>query len=1234
MYLFHVVTCALFFLLFEALGLPSGSETSCNTEPKSNDLIGSELVQNKENISYDERVRYLQRRAGEGASSKSDSSEWESAKKRGYELLNSPKQQSDQSNPSATIRQFYTSSGIGGDGFETCPSEAKTFLESIGSGGVISPERTYLAIQFTSNFGGDVVGRLSTSVKDRHIVASWKDTNLWYEYQNLLFLAWGVARTKYSKDNPGTDRADLMPKFVTIMDLQNEETFKILRRAEEEYLVETGDLFELNLPKDDVDSLNIWATLLGTPEIGAVQKMLSFWPKQFEGLEVRSIRYILTGEESQDNQASQNYMIMLSLKLPSEREEDSISHTALVIIDMDSTPENFPDNAREAFEDSTLEFLSIANVKPVGNTRKRKAATILPPTFKRKTFQWDPKKMPAEALTSGREKLILFETDLYDIGVDKAEDLGNIIFGIWKQSEGASALHDIAFMYISPRTSNLIETTFEKQKIDKLASLTVWASKESRNLKLGLENSNVWDGQKINDDIYRDLQSTLELEAIFEILSNAQRYLDLGQPTISSVEIGHRRRIKISKGEVVPMDLEFTFLIRLNTAESGELTLRMAPDDDGFAQSDIHEPSLEFSRIAIKKKEIDIKVLAETIAIAQGVALPSLRLRRGKNKKLGEDSTYLRFQTLMDSYNIISSNIELGGSSAPISSLVEYRRYILEHREEFTEEQNNPIVWSENPMTESFQYARVVASREAEESPDNKCTYDFAIFATSEDLDEHSSPFGHVAISSISGTQAIPEASDIADAIYVAFTNSLKFRSKDGWKLTHISVFNLTAETTSLVREVFNLLNLSLEQSLLLDRWKLNQRTSINDVLGVVFGTLEVLAVQRMTSKFYLEVYIARKLVRRVFIRWVKDATNDELELIYKPEFLVVLAVPPSDHPLLPAIEGLPPQDQDLPSAPNKGKKAISSPVPTQKPKKIMKTKQPARLQEIPDSPTRLLRDQFGSDSAFNMYHGMELLKQINSLTLGINLGVREDPLLIREDLLPISGKEFYFGTRLGIQEDLPPAFTIFRSHLMPEDLPPIDTKVDQLQFYENSKDVICELSISQKYGILFLTTPPVNPITENRKLLLSQAYERLWTLARDKAKGQVVNLKYFIITRPSPRTREAISDMLTQRTPSISCNTGQVVELTRPQSSNPDRPYLFPEPNNEWVTILSMGEVAALVKYGMKLLHHSSEWYLPARVIIVCPRTGNRKGIKYPDPRMAIQLQYYSSDTGREIAK
>ncbi|KAK6346606.1 hypothetical protein TWF696_006727 [Orbilia brochopaga] len=376
----------------------------------------------------------------------------------------------------------------------------------------------------------------------------------------ILMLTWTRMRDRTSNGHLLTEPPSSDLKFITVAPTYNPETVSIIKKAiaKVSALAKYWTFVAPDLDDPDEIKVTIWQALLGTLEIGQIQKSLNDYRRTFKFISISSI--VAQLDESGERPA---VIILATLTDPLEKRQSSppnrYSPHSKVLVRLESESQSLTRfigtdwfNESHGYRTFTPEFWpgpGVLRKGLYGPGAFVETYTKISVYWRRMT--WELKngvdlQGPCQLSVSVAEENIVLET----IPTTDATILGDIIYEAWRLKSGRGGFRFLTFMYPSKTARDSLMEIYQakRRKVDEHNSdpdrtseqkpyLTIWASRWCWESYHELDEA-VWDDEEIDTAAIYELDVTLELRALAHIFSDATRSRDLGSPYLVSIDIG------------------------------------------------------------------------------------------------------------------------------------------------------------------------------------------------------------------------------------------------------------------------------------------------------------------------------------------------------------------------------------------------------------------------------------------------------------------------------------------------------------------------------------------------------------------------------------------------------------------------------------------------------------------------------------------------------------------------
>ncbi|KAK6337094.1 hypothetical protein TWF718_009880 [Orbilia javanica] len=479
----------------------------------------------------------------------------------------------------------------------SCPASVQVFLSIFGMEAlaqVVDPgsgklvDRFYTMLILTPKEASGLQGNWAevyASVDSMHLIIAWRgpegtsepSSKFKADYSALMLSLW-VCEVHFAKGGDSHGLADI-PNFplshITLFGIKGPETIKALEDIKKQFSrnVNIYGGFSIQRPEtihEENPAAGVWASLIGIPEIGAVEQMVSDWSTYLPARhQIQSIQFNIHTDLDVEAAEGIGQEAIISISLgPGTDTSGYDSSEALsaagdvMFLEGSEGLRGYP--GIDFFEGSTLS--TITSSYATGSKRK---AEDPPPTYK--TIKWlfltflgNVENNEIRTMSSGVENHLVLEDKL---GTENQQILADFIYLSWMQSEGMQDLRDITFLRLSPNTESLIRKAYQDTKADMTSQgvLILWGRRHYG--EAAQWGQDLGSEREINDRLLRQFAHTVEYGAIVKILLQRQRYPGIPPGfEIRSLEIGNKAQFKKLKGkgrEEGPAPNGFAMLVRI-----------------------------------------------------------------------------------------------------------------------------------------------------------------------------------------------------------------------------------------------------------------------------------------------------------------------------------------------------------------------------------------------------------------------------------------------------------------------------------------------------------------------------------------------------------------------------------------------------------------------------------------------------------------------------------------------
>ncbi|KAK6537311.1 hypothetical protein TWF694_011502 [Orbilia ellipsospora] len=1091
----------------------------------------------------------------------------------------------------------------------SCQADIIDLFNRLFGGAINGDDKSYTTITWIPNaFDPSGAIQLTISLPAGHMIVHFDGPNdgwnaspeklddyskIQNDYHKLLWVLWNIPNNKYQADNPTAGFTEFALNYITISALGNPTTLKIFLEAQSRLNYSPDEIFVVTAPTNN-DNLNdnshyIWNILIHTSEIGAVQNMLTIWPNKFNGLKITKIGIRLQGGNSQD---AQEATIILYLSKAGEGRTSSVGAdektevSSLFLIKAEIDIFQFP--AREAFDGSTLVdemfWLSAQNQ----------------PTYQRKHFKWNGNQDMIQVATSGRDRLLLIENQIF---FSEEKELARFLWEIWQKTQGGTYLRNIAFLEVGSRTNFKLEGVYDKKGVSYTESLNIFMSAEDRNMLYGYDADTSYLDEDKDRSGYQEISDLVEIRAIEKLISDTGTYIGLGQPRIASIEIGHRpafKRIMRPKGAPIA-DYQFTLLIRLRDLDAMEIdSVERTPlDSDGFVVPDEAQAALVDPRFDgfLESMARATDKRTEMISVFSGVKLPGLRAMDDDEGALVQETTARsRITKPIKKYDI-DKNIRMGSKAPGESDIV---RGLINNYGSAIAQDGRTLL----PLTKVPNGVKVTVGNFI--MPGLK--FSFLLYW---DKTEKERLYSFIAVTGIPTTEGDGYTESLEDMFYLYFSAISNDR-----RLRYLALLQVSDNTARTLEKVFRFLDLTQDQYLLLNNWTEESGSQRKKALLAVLGTSELVAIQKLTIKYNWEPSVNKALVNDIYIRWSPITDKNPIR---RPQILIKIAWAPKSNPELQRALALAEETGIVSRAPANGpdlRKAI-------------------QLGTNLVTEINVLRSfEINTGSLSQPVPIDETLNLSGALPVGISQAQPNEIRTIQTHLFPSIVKDPFFSGQIpdntGYYHYNHISITSIKRANRAEGR---KANEDYAKNYDKNYEENVEKN-GWGFGVsLGFATIAIESDTNElqRKQILT--IRNLWTKVYQRLLKEIdvkvpekTRILLLVFVNLTPQMQDFKTFLLQKQISSKSCPPGKMFEIARTKPSDQSNPFEISEVgNSDWVLFLGIPEIGAIAGVGLDQKHSGKDWFLPDRGVIICRAKGSQ-------PLVGVRLEYYSAVDGQSI--
>ncbi|KAK6507865.1 hypothetical protein TWF481_006287 [Arthrobotrys musiformis] len=830
---------------------------------------------------------------------------------------------------------------------DACPSWIQIFLFRFGMADALADEDNLYSYFVLTPKVPELDGSWAefyVSVESKHLIVSWhgvgnggRNKNFEADYSSLILALWLRVVDSTQRTGGLIGVPDYPLSHITVYGIKTPETIEILSDIQNQWPGNINNFggFWIDVPSilDRKSSdARLWATLIGIPEIGAIEQMLSDRTTRNYFLErnkiklVKSIRFsVEPGREGEGPQATilvtigpsyspgapgnnqeglgklGDIFAGLSPNSPGyiqDHDPELVQASAKVIlvetsIDLTSYP------GKVIFEGSTLEPIEIDY--PTGSKRKSESArTYRMSKWHLTTNSESFEHSEIRAFTSGPEAHLVLENS---IQTEEKETLADFLYSCWIESQGSQGLRDITFLQLSPATESLIHKAYEEKKLDTSTGniLILWGRGPLRRAFSPGPDGEPSPEAILNDNLLRQFSETLEYGAVLKMILERERYTALPAGLeVRSLEIGDRERSKKSKGKEKggkSSSSDFAILVRLGRAQDNAEATPLVSFQDvtkGATPPQFDEPNSYVEIQSISSSSPSVLEVFDTVASRREFSPDDERLEQQISDYLqGEGLGQLKNNLIIRVRQNDPINVPITEEPPPDLLLEEDSEestktmrkrakpstiLFIERFADREKKAGKPNIHYLDVITRSqrsAQYRHLVVWIKASGPLPERFLGEFYV-----DLDAH-----HIVISRLPDLSQVKDLPDLSDILYYVILKLCQIDSNCKTPIIEfISIERPEPRTMQMlnnIAEVFNVdrdkspIGISMIDSLLAEYATSWSQTLVKKepspretILGVILRTREISLVQAMVVKYYKGRHLGDKILDEIFIGW------------------------------------------------------------------------------------------------------------------------------------------------------------------------------------------------------------------------------------------------------------------------------------------------------------------------------------------------------------------------------
>ncbi|KAK6526027.1 hypothetical protein TWF281_011068 [Arthrobotrys megalospora] len=1246
---YFLIAVTLFLGLFEHPSAAAAREILSNPSPANLESSATKIITPASKLKGATRnARQVRERSPTGETPTQPRDYLSDYQERGWQLIHSSGAEESSLNAEGDPRQeiFTRYFKLNSPSYEACPQPVQAFLSLFGLESLASEGNSYRALKLIPKVPklAGYSAEFKISSKDSHLIVAWGSRDGLHsggdeqnsypsefeaDYHRILLTVWDYTVQSARRGEEMEPLAQHPLTHITISELKSPKTIEVLQTIQKRLGPgESGTLSMVRPESLDQEDLAapLWAGLLGVPEISAIQRMLNLWSENFPAeYQITWIRCkieltptggkaatILVSLEPNIQNTLADALIQESLKLSTNVELTEVNQDLKV----------YP--AIEIFQNPTSEP-GTQGLVMTGQKRKNEIS----PTYRRNRWLLLANVEAVEnsliwVSTSGPEHHLVLEDR---ISTDNKQVLGDLIYLTWLQDQGSKNLRDITFLQLSPATVDVILAAYKTKKIDVSDQqvLTLWGHERSWRKFARRPDTEPWADQEVDQALLRRFLQTLEYGAVLKMILQPQRYPNFRLGTyIRSLEIGLKLNTKKTKGEkqgVGPLSHQFAILIRLGDVEDDAPSVNLhysATTLPFSADTAARESTPSIADQILRSLDQGLKSrlqMLNTIALRQLATAKEIKsdiskcVKRAKAR--GIDKFVYHFEPPLNNPKLRTPQSDIPAQPLMLAELLlklELDSGRLHPSKTAGSKLYRIIRWK----TEYFHFFLDIQAQGAQRN-----IGEFYVSLQS----------CHIVIAQAPRLSEPGDIENLSDILYLSFSKlSGRRENRSPHEIEFISVQNVTADTTAVLNELYDVFNLdktsylrfSVTNGILAEyasswsrRYSHQDEDQNKKISSIILGTKELVAIQEMVVKYYAGTYLGRKIVDEVLITWQQERGQTSA-----PQILVWLKAVPEE------LKGSDLTAWIQSTTQNKDEDAHDS-----------------GLNQVPGA----LSETEASGDLNEVIVGQELIERINE-SLGIP-GI-ESLSRILPDQPTGTGSDGLHLSRLPKLDRIDPPIGRTPSgfvYLMEGLLALEGYKVKWAQY----SHVHLKTNIVKRFsqpGFLYETityeerqTMILAGVRETSEIPLSQS-ERIASFAHVYSAAwlgehgrELPELRYVLIFSPSLRSTNIIHKLLDFReTPcSEGAEQNKMITFSKPAAPFPVTPNnqfrIDTRDSLEWATLLGIAEIAGLVEVGLAQRRTKSSWFLPHSIIILCGPFAFRD----MDLRIGLRVEHYSSETG-----
>ncbi|KAK6343610.1 hypothetical protein TWF730_011201 [Orbilia blumenaviensis] len=480
------------------------------------------------------------------------------------------------------------------------PEAVGLFLEQLPEWKKTSDKKSYYDYELVSRKQPKSRMAFQVSVLNKQIIVNWKgpekgwDTagkgyaEIEVDYAGLLFIGWRNAAGLQENNGENLRLMEAMKLFplesIVVTKLQNPNTIKVLERVKQEEDLEGDDIFVLK-PEHALSEEpgELFIALLGVPEIGAVQELLSRWPNIFESKVISMIAFYLQESESGVMEAT------IYIGIQKERYEAEVDvatleepiNTSFIVPETEVVVEaELRSRTNDLVFFPGIQYFGM--MVPLGGrsyvdsfSGESITRAVFRQSTARLTVAGESRAMHLDISSSLTLKAIVIESMAPEDLHLRPGVFSRCIYEAWRRQAGFGLVRILAFLELSPAAILILRELYQDNPTTR-PSDRILATNEETWRRMGRPGGDDWETvSKINSAIIIRLRETVEYGSVLHLLLSADFMAEQGWAIdLDAIEIGVKPRPKGTSADDYAILFRFFNPHEGLDAEKGEKRVR------------------------------------------------------------------------------------------------------------------------------------------------------------------------------------------------------------------------------------------------------------------------------------------------------------------------------------------------------------------------------------------------------------------------------------------------------------------------------------------------------------------------------------------------------------------------------------------------------------------------------------------------------------------------------------